>query len=336
MAEKKNNLGKKVLVGLTIVGLAFAGVKGINTLEEKDLIDVGGGIHFVETEEPTNVVFENNVLSWTMVDGAKEYVIKCDGNTYKTTDDSYDFSSLTPGEYDIKIKATSENKRDSNYVKLEDCFVKSQEIINQEIVDALAEIERVDFRGSNCIQLINYYIEDNKLIALCAKIDNYVVSSYSDLIFELPENYDEYNLAQYITPDNYEINNMYIGKYDYYIKYNKAPLVGNLLRLEQDGWEIEKISEIAGYATDEELEKKGLYLQYFVYAKCTKGETTKYVLQRVYLEDKLKEYDTVFKRFEKGMLNSTAYQSCYREYTNLSYANENFELNYENYQALEK
>ena len=79
-----------------------------------------------------------------------------------------------------------------------------------------------------------------------------------------------------------------------------------------------------------------MYLQYYVYAKCTKGETTKYVLQRVYLEDKLKEYDTVFKRFEKGMLNSTAYQSYYKEYTNLPYINENFELNYENYQALEK
>ena len=128
---RESSFGKKLLIGIVIIGLILGGFIAINILQKKGILDLGGGLYITQTREPINVHFENNILTWRMVDGAKEYVIKVDKKTYKTTENFYDFSDLEVGKYDIKIKAISEKMRDSNYVKLNDCLVMSKEQFDQ-------------------------------------------------------------------------------------------------------------------------------------------------------------------------------------------------------------
>jgi len=111
---RESSFGKKLLIGIVIIGLILGGFIAINILQKKGILDLGGGLYITQTREPINVHFENNILTWRMVDGAKEYVIKVDNKTYKTTENFYDFSDLEVGKYDIKIKAISEKMRDSN------------------------------------------------------------------------------------------------------------------------------------------------------------------------------------------------------------------------------
>lgn len=329
MAEKKSSLGKKIVVGLGIFALAFAGVKGVNHLEEKDLIDLGGGIHFQQTEEPQSVTFENNILSWKTQHEDTEYIIKCDGNTYKTTEDSYDFSELAPGEYDIKIKATSDGKRDSDYVKLEDCIVMTEqqvkEKVSEDVKEAISDINQY-FEG---ITPICFEIEGNKLKVLVVYHSRYAkdIDIYSEYSFDIPEGAE--NINKYITRNNATLNfEVHVAKTSHSIKntdFSNIELIGNLERLEDDGWKVDKVLEELTVNTYD-FDAQCLWGEYLIIAKCQKGDEVKYAYQLC----KVPQYtdspsETRFQdMFEAGKFNDSMLQNQYNEISEDSYINLNF------------
>ena len=326
---RESSFGKKLLIGIVIIGLILGGFIAINILQRKGILDLGGGLYITQTREPINVHFENNILTWRMVDGAKEYVIKVDNKTYKTTENFYDFSDLEVGKYDIKIKAISEKMRDSNYVELNDCLVMSKEqfdqIIYEDIVEAISDTNKY-FEN---VTPIFFERKDDKLIVfvLCYKKYHTDIDIFSEYSFHIPE--DSKVIREYINADNIELNfEITIDKGNHSIKnvdFSKIELVGNIKKLSIDGWEIEKLVEEL-VANEYDFDKECLWGTYLLISKCQKDDEVKYVYQICkipYYTDSPSMYKFA-EMFEAGDFNNSFLQNQYNEielngYVNLNY-----------------
>lgn len=325
--ERKGKI-KKFFGVLGIGLLAFGTYKTINTLEEKDIIDIDGGIHLQQAEEPNNVVFENNILSWTAYDGTDEYVIKCDGNTYKTTENSYDFSELEPGVYDIKIKATEDGKRDSSYVKLDDCVVLTEEQIKEKLVDKALEVIKSLNNSYENYQTVFYEISNDKLNMLikCKSTFKENTTYYLNYAFDISNQTD--NISDYITENNakleFETELDNVANYFTNVNYENIPLFGNLKTLENNGWDIEKIVEHTGKGVYN-YDTQYLYGNYVIIAKCTKGDEVKYIYQSGNFGHTSTSvgWNELQYLFEKGDLNDSLYQTEFVDFGNPEYINNN-------------
>lgn len=324
--ERKGKI-KKFFGVLGIGLLAFGTYKTINTLEDKDMIDIGGGIHLNQAQQPNNVVFENNVLTWTAYDGTDEYIIKCDGNTYKTTENSYDFSELEPGVYDIKIKATEDGKRDSSYVKLDDCIVLTEEQLKEKVAEQALEVIKELNISDYEYQLFMYKIVDNKFMILvkCEHQKTHGLNLIKSYSFNLPENTED--ISKYITKENAILD--FETKYNNHqnfnnISYKNIELFGNLKNLYESGWEVEKVFEQSG-KSDYNFETNYLNGNYVVIAKCTKDDEVKYIYQAGnfgYTSTSV-DFNQLEYLFEKGDLNDSIYQTEFVDFGNPEYINNN-------------
>ena len=54
-------------------------------------------------------------ISWEAINGADSYSLNCKGKNYTTAETSYKFENLNAGEYTVRVKATGEGYKDSDY-----------------------------------------------------------------------------------------------------------------------------------------------------------------------------------------------------------------------------
>ena len=70
----------------------------------------------LETPAPTAEAGETYiVVSWEAISGADSYTLNLKGKNYTTSETTYTFENLNKGDYTIRVKATGEGYKDSDF-----------------------------------------------------------------------------------------------------------------------------------------------------------------------------------------------------------------------------
>ena len=77
----------------------------------------GGNGTKLETPAPeaTNVAETEFTIAWAAITGADSYTVNLKGKNYTTAETSYTFKDLNAGEYTVRVKATGEGYKDSDF-----------------------------------------------------------------------------------------------------------------------------------------------------------------------------------------------------------------------------
>lgn len=325
----KKGIVKKIFGFLGIAMVAtFGSYRLVNALEKHDVIDVGGGIYVGQLSTPQNVSIEDNVLSWNKVYNGKEYVIKIDNNVYKTTEASYDLSFLTPDTYEIKVKATGDNIRDSEWseeithtiytpeeqIQVENDFIQSKilSVYLDKYPDVgFAKVIMFQNNGENIDAIIRHTYTDEYF-------------AYKNVTIKL----DNTSIDKSITPENMEIVNVTQYKRFENVNFSKAPNIGVLEELKKEGWSFKFLNNEFSFS-HQDLEKQRYYAKYVCIVKCEKDGEVKYVYQEseAYLNDNLGDtYSMLKPAFENGELLEPT-EVYVKVYDNLQYLYEGLKEN---------
>lgn len=316
--DKKKSKVKKFFGMLGVGVLAFGAIEGLNALEDNDLIDIGGGFHIQQVDEVKNVTFENNILEWEKSSNAEDYIIKIGEEKFKTSDNFFSMEDYEPGIiYNVKIKATAKDHRDSSYVE-RNVYIFDEVAYQKKVENKIIEVlyNKYD-AGLENPTFLHCTIENDCVKFLVKATRASSGDKFIEVTYEVKDadKYDLMNIMNRQTPlisyknfsnDNYVVQNT---------KY--TPLVGNLKFLNEDGWHMTIIcSRITKYYSDVLTDID--YYENYSYIKCEKDGNVKYVLQNSRLG--VHSSEQFYENFENGKyVNENWLQTLYQEYNNPVY-----------------
>ncbi len=137
-----------------------------------------------QLETPAPVVAETGdtwfVISWDAVEGADSYMLKIKSDTYTTAETSYKFENLNAGDYQVRVKATGEGYKDSNFGTVVatvtgatsvDWFESSVKPAEENLEEGYGPYNAVEFtwKGTNVKELAYGFYESDGLINVTDK-----------------------------------------------------------------------------------------------------------------------------------------------------------------------
>lgn len=106
---------KKFFSMMMIAAAALSFAACSETPEEPGNGPVNNGSK-LETPVPTAEAGDTwFTISWEAINGADSYTLNCKGKNYTTAETSYKFENLNAGEYTVRVKATGEGYKDSDF-----------------------------------------------------------------------------------------------------------------------------------------------------------------------------------------------------------------------------